>query len=181
MYYTNYINNSLTFKVYSGIKHKLAVFYQDSRVYKGSVRIYKILLICWRGSFLNTISEEKLENNPWVINNSNVVKLVKLYYNTAIIAIFQSLRLSKIYNLSQELKEVFSRPTVKTLSITLIVAVSVNALLVIALGRGIGFWGWLIRLLCVCIGCLGLFSPASWQEMQKTSVIIKNILEKNEE
>ncbi len=176
MYYRNYINNSLTYKVCSGIKHKLSVFYQDSRIYEGFTWSYKTLLACWRGSFLNRMSEGRIINNPQAINNSNVVKRSILYYNKSVMPIAQCLRLSKIYIFSKSLNEDFNRATVKSLSIVFIIAVPVDTVLSIALGREIGFWGWFVRGLFIFIGWAGLFCPVSWQEIQKTSCAIKNML-----
>ncbi|MFC1674322.1 hypothetical protein ACFL1K_00285 [Candidatus Omnitrophota bacterium] len=70
------------------------------------------------------------------------------------------------------IKKIYLSP-VQTVSIILIIAILPNIFYNILFNEDIGLWGWALRILLYIVGWGCLFCRAGWEDIKKTSLVLR--------
>lgn len=159
--------------MYLGAEKRLTMLFKNSYFYKGSDRFFKVFLICFYGSFIGRVGEVDFVKNCEIINYSKVVGYAGEICRKIIMRLINFLRTSMVYSLNIELNCAFNNITIKSTSFILFISTIVNSLLSVILDKDIAILGWFMRGLFIFAGWQGIYSSINWQDLQKTSFVVK--------
>lgn len=148
--------------------------YENIRIKRTGEKLISQVMACFRYSFLNKITEIGGENNIEIIHNSKAVKWIADSYNILTNRIVNYASSSIIMNSTVGVKKELHSLPVKAGGIVVFTAVLSNSFLSLVLHKEVGPWGWIIRVAFLCVAFWGIFCEVSWEELIKTSWLIRN-------
>ncbi len=113
--------------------------------------------------------------NPEMLERSKTVIFLTGVYRRSRLAMGDSIKTSRVADLLSDIKRSFFNKAVKSASIFLFTAVSVNILSIAVFHREINLLDIIIKgaVLFLCLG--GFFCNANWKDVKKSSVILGKI------
>lgn len=113
------------------------------------------------------------KNLSQIFNNSKFIKLLFNVYKTQKYNITNYSKTSTFVKLAEKLKKDLYLIPVRTIGIILITAILTNSLCSIVFNIEIKLLGWVMRVLFLFIGLISLFCDANWEDLKKTSSVIR--------
>jgi len=162
-----------TAEVISSIEQWLDKVYYDSQTYKIIARFWNGARINFKYSFLGKISEIFGERNIIILDNSMLAKWLLNLYNMWKLKIAGYTKTSRAMSQLVSVKRDIYFSPVKTGSIVVVAAILINIIFSVLLSEKIILIGWIIRLIFLFIGLRGLSCNANWEEVKKTSFVLK--------
>ncbi len=162
-----------TLEALSSIEQWLDKVYYDSQTYKIIARFGNGARINFKYSFLGRISEIFEERNIIILDNSMLAKWLLNLYNKWKLKIAGYTRTSRAMDQLVSVKRDIYFSPVKTGSIVVVAAILINIIFSVLLSEKIVLIGWIIRLIFLFIGLSGLFCNVDWEEVKKTSFLLK--------
>ncbi len=163
------------FRLYICAEDRVDAIYKESKLCALIVGLWKGLKFCFKYSLLGKITEIGRYKDSAVINESGFLSFFKQNYikykGRSVDYLYSSVVLAALKkNLNK-----YSIPPLKTLSIIIILITGCNIALKLLLNETIGLLEWLVQA-AFLFGCIaGLFSNAKWDEIKKTSFILRSL------
>lgn len=162
------------FRWYSRIGQRMNTIYNSSQIFRLAEGFWARIKISVKYSFFGRITETK-QISSGILDNSKLVQYLFNSYKKWKINIIRLLRLSSTVDLVEDTKkDLYSFP-VRTISIIVITAVTINVSLSLFLQKQIGLWGWIMRGLLLFAAVSGLICKADWRTIKKNSVFLKKL------
>lgn len=159
---------------YNQLGQRINYIYHNSQTYRLVKGFRSKVNICFRYSFLGRITETK-QTTSGVLDKSRTVQFLITFYNRWKNKIIHYFKASSTFDLTKNTKNQLDFSPVKIISIIVVIAITINVLLSIALQKQIGFWGWLMRALSLFVAVSGLFCKANWQTIKRSSVCLRKM------
>jgi hypothetical protein len=174
------LNMSISFKLLTNLWGRYCVFeqwlgetYKNSQMHKTIQGLRDKIKLYFRYSFLGSLTEIKEEENNVVLEESKVVRYLINSYKKFKLKVISCSGTSRIgSSLGEIIKGLYFFP-IKNLSIIIGVAILTNTIFSLLLKKEIELFGWIIRGLVLFVGLSGLFCNATWEDIKKTSSILK--------
>lgn len=169
-----YFFKKLCFK-YSFLKLSAYKVYEDSQVFRLIKILIEITKSTIKSSFLGRITELKERDNTALLNNSKFVKKVVGAYNKCMPTLKSYSVSSTAVNSEKEIREDFYLSPARTGSIIIISIILSHIVFAVLFKKKIGLVGSFLELIFLFIGVGGLFCNVNWEEVKKTSFILRHI------
>lgn len=166
---------NIFYRRYTHLEKRLQDIYKDSQTHKLMTGFWEKIAICFRYSFLGRITEIKEEGSSVLLDNSRAVQYWIRIFRIGKNKIIYYLNTSKVAKLTKMMKGEFYSFPVKIISTIVVIAIIVNVVLSIILGRGITLWGWAMRGVLLLVGIGGLFCEADWQTVIGNSITFRHV------
>lgn len=151
------------------------IYYTNSRTLFLFAKLWSKIKNYYRSSVLYKITELDERKTYTALGESGFIEIIKVSskrLREGIGPYFASSRIISSVGNSIKQDDCFS---VKPLAIIILAALSVNTVLYCFLKIKLDLYGWLIRGVIFLSGILGLFIRSGWQDISKTSVILKRL------
>ena len=159
---------------YVCLEQKASCIYRDSQIYRMTKVFREKIKVCFRYSFLGRITEIK-EANPALLDNSRVVQYLINFYKRWRDKVTHYSKASSIVSLARDTKEQVIFCPVKIISIITVTTILVNAALSVILQKQIDLWSFLIQVLFLFAGTVGLSCEAGWSTVKESSVFLRKM------
>ncbi len=161
------------FRLYICVEDKIDIIYRESKLY-GSIRgLWKGLGFCFKYSLLGKITEMKGYEHSTVIDESGFLNFFRQSYIRYKKGLVSHVYSSAVLGVLKKLLNKYLLPPVKTLSIIVILTVVCNIVFKFLLKEAIGLLEWFAQGILLFISLGGLFSNTGWEELKKTSFILR--------
>lgn len=135
--------------------------------------------IYFRYSFLGRLTEDRTEETSRALSESFISKLLNKKFNSLKESISDYFRESLIARALNELARMLDSAPMKTVGPLIILFIILNIVLSLSLKGQIDLSGWIFRLCFIIVGLICWTCNAKWQDLKKTSFVLRKLNEKN--
>lgn len=161
-------------KSYEYLTRWILKIYKDSQLYKKNSKFSQIITICFKYSFLGRITEIRDEQDKAaILNESMFVRRLLDICRTLKSKLMNYLGTSVVVDSAKEIKKDLYPLSIKLGSIIAVTAISINIFLAILLHKEMELLSLTIQVLLLSVGLGGLFCNAKWDEIKKTSLLLR--------
>ncbi|MFH0935359.1 MAG: hypothetical protein V1828_00635 [Candidatus Omnitrophota bacterium] len=147
----------------------------DSYTFIIIAALWRKIKVYLENSFLGKISQTEGKDNSIILNESkfvrNLLQVLRIMNNK----LKEFLKTSIFSQYKKNLKINLSSLPIKSLSIIMIIALLLNVSLFLLFNKKMTFYGWGMQCLLLFMSISGLFCSASWEEIKRTSLILRYI------
>ncbi|MBZ9578188.1 hypothetical protein KJA13_04165 [Patescibacteria group bacterium] len=161
-------------EAYLTMEAKISSVYLESLTHRLIKKMNERIKVCFRYSFWGRISEIK-EIDSVLLDDSRALRYLINFYKRWRDRIIRYSKASSTVNVAEDTRKQLIFSPVKIISIIVITAVLVNAVLSVILQKQMGLWGFFIRVLFLSAGAAGLSCPAGWPTVKKSSVFLRKM------
>lgn len=159
---------------YSYREQRLIDIYHNSQIWRLAKGFCAGVKTCFRYSFWGRITEIK-QTSPGVLDSSRAVRYLIDFYKRWKDKIIRYSKASSTVNVVEDTREQLILSPVKILSIIVVTAVLVNALLSVILQKQMGLGDFFVRVLFLFAGTAGLSCQAGWASVKKSSIFLRKM------
>lgn len=149
-------------------------YYKNSIIYGLYMRINKKLMIYFSESFIGRLSQTRTERiKTAFLKNSMLVKRSIALHTILKAIIFKYFNSSEARGIINDVKNYMRLSPLRAVGVIIVTAVLVNIIFSFLFRRPLGFFDWILRGLFLLSGINCVFSGAKWEDIKKTSFILR--------
>lgn len=162
------------FRIYISVEDRIDTIYRESKLYGSISGLCKGLSFCFRCSLLGRITEMKGYKDFTVINESGFLNFFRESYIKCKNALIGYVYSSAVSGALKKLLNKYLFLPVRALSCLVILTIFCNIVFKFLLKETIGLLEWFVQSIFLFISLGGLSSNAGWEDLKKTSFILRN-------
>jgi|GEM_PF-6486491 len=153
--------------------------YRDSRTFLVFEKPLQKMKVYFKFSFLGRLTAARTQETTMILDESSVLKFLNRNFIWLKKSISDCISESLILKSFKEFSAGFYVAPIKTVSRVMVLLILLNIVFLLFLQKEIALLGWVFRFCFLIIGLIGLAYKMKWQDLEKTSFILRKLDEKN--